>query len=50
MRTFTVTFTLETEIEDETEIERVLRLALDTADLAPYLDYSDLNIEPEEGG
>lgn len=49
MRQFTVTFAVETEIENEAEFERVLRAALDNMATAPYLDYSDLEIEPEEG-
>jgi hypothetical protein len=43
---------IETEIEDEAELERVLRAALDQMAYEPYLDYSDLVLEPEneEGG
>ncbi len=50
MRRVTVTMTVETEIEDEATLERVLRAALDNMATAPYLDYSDLALEPEEGG
>ena len=41
--------TIETEIEDEGDLERVLRAALDNMMSTPYLDYSNLEIEPEEG-
>lgn len=50
MKRFTVTMTVVTEIEDLDELERVLRAALYTAATTPYLDYVDLEIEPEEGG
>ncbi len=50
MQRVTVTMTVETEIEDEAALERVLRATLESMVTAPYLDYSDLALEPEEGG
>ena len=50
MKRYTVTMMIESEIEDEADFERVLRATLDNAATDPYLDYSDLEIEPEEGG
>lgn len=50
MKRYLVTLTIETEIEDEDEAERVLRAALDNLAMAPYLiDYSDLVIAEPEG-
>ena len=48
MKRYIVTMTIETEIEDEADFERVLRATLDNAATDSYLDYSGLEIEPEE--
>ena len=43
--------TIETDIEEIIEIERVVRAALDQAPAVPYIDFFDLefdNIEEEE--
>lgn len=50
MRTFTLTMAIETDIEDEATLERVIRTALDSMALEPYTDYSDLVLEPADEG
>lgn len=50
MKTFTLIMKIETEIEDESELERALRAALDNMLTTPHLDYFDLELELDEGG
>lgn len=48
MRRFLVTMTIETDIEDEEELEAKLRDVLYKLAPEPYLDWFDLELEPED--
>lgn len=45
MRQIQLTLTIETDIEDDSELERVVRATLDNAATIPYLDFFDLEFE-----
>lgn len=44
MKTFDVTFTVDTDLVEEFEVERVVRQALDKMEYSPFIDYHDLEI------
>ena len=44
MKTFEVTFDVDTDLVEEFEVERVVRKALDKMEYRPFIDYHDLEI------